>query len=285
VILAIGACFFWGYSTHRAAGGTPGLAAALQLTAWSQGAGLALLIPWILSSGATLSHRDAAYGLLSGAAVGLSLVLLYDACCRMSPGLASAVSAAVAAIFVLVHTIATGVSPSALAVVSLFASVLGVGLISTAMPRSGNSRTIAPLAEAALSGAVMAVYYIALALVSNVAYVVTVGRSVSTFMLTLLVVMSTRPVASWRMKTPPLRLILSVGFSGVIGTLAYGYAATTTSMLVSIVAIASLAPVVTALLGYWRRGERFTVMQMGGLAACILAATLATVSIIPSRFS
>jgi drug/metabolite transporter (DMT)-like permease len=261
--------------------------AALRLTAASQLAGLAVMAPWLVLSGPELTLQDALYGTLAGVSSGASLALLYDACCRMSPALASAISAVVAALLAPVHAAITGNVPPVLAVVSMFSCVLGVGLVAAAQPRREGRRTTAPVLEAVLSGVFMSIYYISLALVSSAAFAVTEARVVATVMLALLLFvvaysraqrLDAETMAVSRRATPRA-LIFSVGLSGAIGTIAYGYAATTTaSTLISIVAIVSMSPVVTAVLGYWWRREQFSALQIGGLSVCVIGATLAAVS-------
>jgi drug/metabolite transporter (DMT)-like permease len=171
----------------------------------------------------------------------------------------------------------------------MFSCVLGVGLVAAAQPRREGRRATGPIMEAVLSGVFMSIYYISLALVSSAAFAVTEARIVATVLLAslLFVVLHFRAqraeTETKTMAVPhraiPRSLIFSVGLSGAVGTIAYGYAATTTeSTLISIVAIVSMSPVVTAVLGYWWRREQFSTLQIGGLSVCVMGALLAAVS-------
>lgn len=294
---ALLACIAWGFSSYSAGNGTQGLA-ALRLTARSQLVGLLVMLPWLLLSQANPLPRDVVIGVVAGASSGVSLALLYDACCRMQPALASAISAVVAALVAPLHALATGTTPTLLAAAGLVPCVLGVTLVAAAQPRVGQRRAVAPVAEAVLSGAAMSVYYVALSGVSSAAFAVTGSRVVATLMLggfVAVVVRSRAPdpepepapgpaldlveVTSLRQRRVPTRLVLTVGISGALGTVAYGHAATATAAaLISIIAIVSMSPVVTALLGYWNRGEQLARLQSGGLALCVVGACLAAVA-------
>jgi threonine/homoserine efflux transporter RhtA len=131
----------------------------------------------------------------------------------------------------------------------------------------------------------MSIYYVSLALVHSPAFAVTSARVVATLMLAMLVAALVRSplsrTAHSASRTEPVlpRLSLAVGISGALGTIAYGHAATaTTATLISIVAIVSMSPVVTAVLGYWRRGDQLSTLQLGGLTACVIGACMAAVS-------
>jgi drug/metabolite transporter (DMT)-like permease len=282
-VLALVACGAWGYSTFVAARGSRTWG-TLRLTAWSQAAGLALMIPWLVAEHpATISH-DAIYGVLAGLGSGTSLALLYDACSRMSPGLAASVSGVVAAFVPLAHTVIVGEPPSALTALSVLPCIAGVTIVAIGQRRGGaavraathrSSGRIA-LAESVASGAAMGVYYVSLAEVHEPALAVTEARSVATIM--LLGVLLTAGRAS-RAGRAPVATVVIVGLSGAAGTIAYGYAADVTT-IVSVVAIVSLAPAVTALLGRFRADERLELLQVVGLLACVCGAALAAVSTI-----
>lgn len=286
---ALLACVAWGYSSHSAGNGRQGLA-ALRLTASSQLAGLLIMCPWLVVSGARPFPRDVVIAIVAGVSSGASLALLYDACCRMQPALASAISAVVAALVAPLHAVVTGTTLTLLAFAGLAPCVLGVALVAAAQPRQAGRRKIAPVAESVLSGAAMSIYYVTLAGVSSPALAVTGSRVVATLMLALLVVLVVRSHAASVPVRPSAdavpaqpgsqtRLVLTVGLSGALGTMAYGHAATATAAaLISIIAIVSMSPVVTALLGYRHRGDRLTSLQAAGLSLCVLGACLAAMS-------
>lgn len=282
-VLALVACGAWGYSTFVAARGSRTWG-TLRLTAWSQAAGLALMVPWLVAEHPSTISHDAIYGVLAGMGSGTSLALLYDACSRMSPGLAAAVSGVVAATVPLLHTVIVGQPPSALTALSVLPCVLGVTIVAIGQRRGGEQAVSAvrrsagrvALAESVGSGAAMGVYYVSLAEVHSPALAITEARSVATLM--LLGVLLTAGRAS-RAGRAPVATVVIVGLSGAAGTIAYGYAADVTT-IVSVVAIVSLAPAVTALLGRFRADERLEFLQVVGLLACVCGAALAAVSTI-----
>lgn len=248
------------------------------------------MCPWLVVSGARPVPRDVVIGIVAGVSSGASLALLYDACCRMQPALASAISAVVAALVAPLHAVVTGATLTLLVFAGLAPCVLGVALVAAAQPRQSGRRKVAPVAESVLSGAAMSIYYIALAGVSSPAFAVTGSRVVATLMLALLVVLVVRsqtvpllarPNADATAMQPSgqTRLVLTVGLSGALGTMAYGHAATATAAaLISIIAIVSMAPVVAAILGYRHRGDRLTPLQAVGLSLCVLGACVAAMS-------
>lgn len=285
-VLALVACGAWGYSTHVAARGARAWG-SLRLTAWSQCAGLALMVPWLAVARPSAIPDDAIYGVLAGLGSGTSLALLYDACSRMSPGLAAAVSGVVAAVVPLIQTVAVGTPPSVFTAASMLPCIAGVTIVAagrrSAPPPPAGTRAPATIAlyEAGLSGAAMGVYYIALARVHEPAFAVTEARIVATVLLLTVLLMWNPPARVSRPGRGPLSSVVLVGVSGAVGTIAYGYAADV-STLVSVVAIVSVAPAVTAWLGRWRADERLATVQVCGLLACVAGAALAAISTISS---
>jgi drug/metabolite transporter (DMT)-like permease len=283
-VLALVACGAWGYSTHAAARGARAWG-TLRLTAWSQLAGLALMVPWLIVSRPSAVPDDALYGVLAGLGSGTSLALLYDACSRMSPGLAAAVSGVIAAVVPLIHTIAIGAPPSVFTAASLIPCIAGVTIVAVGRqpeapaPKGTRAPGTIALYEAGLSGAAMGVYYIALARVGEPAFAVTEARIVATVLLLGVLLMWNPPARVSRPCRAPLATVALVGVFGAAGTIAYGYAADV-STLVSVVAIVSIAPAVTAWLGRWRADERLATVQVCGLLACVAGAALAAISTI-----
>jgi drug/metabolite transporter (DMT)-like permease len=283
-VLALVACGAWGYSTHAAAGGAQAWG-TLRLTAWSQFFGLGLMVPWLILSRPAAIPDDALYGVLAGLGSGTSLALLYDAVSRMSPGLAASVSGTIAAVVPLLHTVAVGTPPSLFTAASLLPCVAGVTFVAigrrSAAPPAAGTRATGTLAlyEAALSGAAMGVYYITLSRVHEPAFAITEARIVATVLLLGVLAIWSRPGGvSWPARAP-LSAVVLVGVTGATGTIAYGYAADM-STLVSVVAIVSVAPAVTAWLGRWRTAERLGTVQVCGLLACVAGAALAAISTI-----
>jgi uncharacterized membrane protein len=282
--LAFVACGAWGYSTHVAARGSRSWG-ALRLTAWSQFAGLALMVPWLIVARPSAIPDDALYGVLAGLGSGTSLALLYDACSRMSAGLAAAVSGVIAAVVPLLHTVVVGTAPSLFTALSMLPCIAGVTIVAAGRrreappPKGTRAPTTIALYEAGLSGAAMGVYYISLARVNEPAFAITEARTVATVLL-LSVLLMWHPASRVSRPGPaPWSTVALVGISGAAGTIAYGYAADV-STLVSVVAIVSVAPAVTAWLGRWRSDERLAAVQVFGLLACVAGAALAAISTI-----
>lgn len=279
IVLALVACVAWGYSTHEAGRGSRAWG-ALRLTTWSQFAGLALMLPWVAVAGVSVSGGAVLYGLLGGIGTSLSLLLLYDACVRMSAGLASAVSAVVAAVVPLGHVWLTGSPVSMLALASMVPCVGGVVIIAlarqpeAAVTRPALGRGTFALWEAAASGAAMGLYYLAIALVDDPTLAVVEARALSAVL--LLVPLLALPTAPSRVRAP-IRSVLAVGGAGALGSIAYGYAADG-STLIAVVAILSVAPAVTAWLARWLTAERLGRAQILGLLVCVAGAALAAVS-------
>jgi drug/metabolite transporter (DMT)-like permease len=280
VLFALVACLAWGYSTYEAGRGSRAWG-ALRLTTWSQAAGLALMVPWLAVAGLELSRDGVLYGLLGGIGTGLALLLLYDACVRMSAGLASAVSAVTAAVVPLAHVWLTGSPVSTVAVLSMTTCVGGVAIIALtrdgdqrppALPLRGASRLA--LGEAAASGAAMGFYYLAIAMVDDPTLAVVEARAISAIVLLVpLLALRTAPARG----RAPMGSVLAVGLAGAAGSIAYAYAADGAT-LIAVVAILSVAPAVTAWLGRLLSEERLGTAQAVGLLVCVAGAALAAVS-------
>lgn len=280
-VLAFGACLSWGWGTHVAARWTAEWG-TLRVTGWSQLAGLAPMLPWLLLTSHALSPADVSRGVIAGVGAGTSLALLYHACMRMSPGLAAAVAGVTGAVIPLIYTVAASVPLSPLAVAALIPCVAGVGIVVRAhdheRPVAGGrlAGKVAPY-EAALSGAAMGVYYVALSQADDPAVTVGAARAAgAALLLTVVLAMASRHP---RPTAATLAGVTLTGVLGAVGGIAYAYAASLAD-LVSVVAIVSVAPVVTAMIGRWQTDERLDAMQRAGLVVCVAGAALAGVSII-----
>lgn len=273
--LAVFATAAWGWSTHEA-GPAAARVGALRLTVWSQFAGLGLLVPALLLAHETMSVADTWRGVAAGVGSGLSLLALYHACARMSPGLASATAGATTALLSLFVVVLSAQAVSLLVVLGLGPCVLGVALISATSDEDAPGR-VRPWAmvEAVASGAFMAVYYFSLAGSGAPVYAVLVARLAA---LVLLAALTTRNTTLPAHRTErSVGSYVSVGVSGAAGTLAYGVAATQADILM-LVAIASCAPAVTAALSHLRFGEVLSRLQIIGLGACVVGAAAASAS-------
>lgn len=275
--LALVAMVAWGGSSIFAAQGARA-STALAVTVWSQVMGLLVGLPvLLLVAGSGFTTSEFIHGAIAGSGSGVALLLLYHSSRTIFAGVASAMSAVMACVIPVAYAaFHSTTSPREIvgAAVCLIA-LAGVGAWhreeAIALPAAGalaevDTPGLAALEEAPddagvgprwhlggittalLSGVGMSVYYIALPGSSAQSQVHSAfeSRLVALGVLSVIALVTTpRTLVPTR---PNLLVGLTVGATGIAGTLAYAGAVTSANLAV-VVPLVSLSPAVTIILG------------------------------------
>lgn len=280
-LLALIAAAAWGASTVFA-GRAVRLGSVLSLTLWSQFLGLAVAVPVVLLVGDSAVTRHVLItGAVAGVAVAGALLVLYLSTRYLFVGIASSLSAVVACIGPVAYT---SISHPIDAQVGVGVAVCVVSIAVVA----GWQRRAAPPVEdrprygaligiffALLSGVGMGVYYVALAGTSVDAQIwrATETRLISSIL--IFIGCSVFARGSLRLSAVVIKSALPVGLLGVVGSLAYALAATSSS-LATVVPISSLSPVVSVVLGWLMLREKISKLQCAGLFFAMAGVVLVT---------
>ncbi|MCW2723959.1 MAG: protein of unknown function transrane [Frankiales bacterium] len=273
VLLALLSSVLWG--TADFVGGTAARRLPLvTVLGLSQLTALVLLVPLATLTGGFGGWADV---VLSGVLAGLSGVLALAAFYRALSTGTMGVVAPVAALSVLVPIIfglARGEQPSAVQIAGMVVAVLGI-VLASGPELSGGRDAVRPLLLAALSavgfGAVLVLLADGTTTGSGDAVVLTLLTMRLTSVLILgglflTVVRRRRERMRIRRADVPLLMLVGLGDVGANAT----YAVAARSSLVSVAAVlASLYPVVTALLAFRLHGERLGAVQVAGVAAAV----------------
>lgn len=279
--LALIAAAAWGASTVFA-GRAVRLGSVLSLTFWSQFLGLAVGVPVVLIVGdSAVTPHVLETGALAGVAIAGALIVLYLSTRYLFVGIASSLSAVVACIGPVAYTsINHPISVQAGAGVA-------VCVVSIAVVAGWQRRRAEPIEDrpryaaligfffALLSGVGMSVYYVALAGTSVDAQI---WRAIETRLVSSILIFigcSVFARGSIRLSTTEIKAALPVGMLGVVGSLAYALAATSSS-LATVVPISSLSPVASVVLGWLMLRERISKLQCVGLFFAMAGVVLIT---------
>ena len=280
-LLALVAAVTWGASTVFA-GRAVRQGSVVSLTFWSQFLGLVIGVPVILLVGdSAVTRHVLATGAIAGVAIAGALLVLYLSTRYLFVGIASSLSAVVACLGPVVYT-AIDHPISTQSSVGVAVCVVSIAIV------AGWQRGKAPPIEdrprfraligfflALLSGVGMGVYYVALAGTSVDAQV---WRAIETRLISSILVFigcSVFARGSIRLSTAEIRAALPVGFLGVVGSLAYALAATSSS-LATVVPISSLSPVASVVLGWLMLREKISKLQCVGLFFAMAGVVLIT---------
>lgn len=281
-LLALTSSLLWGASDFL--GGT--LTRRLPATAvvlGSQAVALAALVPLALLLGAEDPGRTVVPGLLAGLVGPASLAAFYLALSTGTMGVVAPVAALGVAVPVAVG-LATGESPSALQGVGIVVAVVGV-VLACGPELSGAGRGGArPLLLAAAAALGFGTVFVLLAEgsagkgagVGDVILVLTVMRGTSVLLLGAVALLRrSAPRPRVGRADVPVLVLVGLGDVGANGT----FAVASQSDLVSVTAVlASLYPVVTALLAWRVHGERLARVQVAGVAAAVVGVVLLAAS-------
>jgi drug/metabolite transporter (DMT)-like permease len=276
-LLAITSSLLWG--TADFAGGT--LSRRLPagtVVLGSQAVALLALVPLALLTSAAEPGRAVVPGVLAGVVGPVALGAFYRALALGTMGVVAPVAALGVAVPVVAGLVA-GETPSGLQLVGIAVAVVGVVLACGPELRGAGRGGVAPLLLAGVAALGFGTVFVLLAEgsagegagVGDVVLVLLVMRVTSVLLLAALALLrrgrARRPT---RGDLPGLALIglFDVGANGT-------FALASQSDLVSVTAVlASLYPVVTALLAWRLHGERLARLQVAGVAGALLGVVL-----------
>jgi drug/metabolite transporter (DMT)-like permease len=277
-LLALLSSVLWGFSDFL--GGTASRRLpVLSVLGLSQLAALVLLVPVAAATGALDAPSSYALPAAVAGLVGIAaLGMFYRALSIGTMGVVAPVAALGVAVPVVVG-LARGESPSTLQLVGIVVAVVGVVLASgpELSGRGAGGATALLLAAGAAVGFGVVLLLVAVASEGDGGAVVMTLLTMRLTSVTAigLVLLAVRPRRLWQLNMgwADLRLIVAIGVFdvGANGT----YAIASRSSLVSVASVlASLYPVVTALLAFRVHGERLTGVQVTGVAASLAGVAL-----------
>lgn len=243
----------------------------------SQLAALLLLVPLAIATGALNSPRDYVLpGVIAGLVGMCALFAFFRALSLGTMGVVAPVAALGVAVPVIAG-LARGEEPSALQAVGMVVAVVGVVLASG--PELSGRAGVGPLLLAVFAAVGFGVVLVLVAVGSEgdvggvVMTLLTMRLSAVTVLTGLLLASARRRGADLGVRRSDLPLLVLIGAADVAANGAYALASR--SSLVSVAAVlASLYPVVTALLAYRFLHERLRPIQVAGVAVALLGVGL-----------
>lgn len=282
-----GAADFVGGLTCRraeglAAGGTRTSTFAVVL--WSQVVGLAILVVLVAVDRTAPTPRGLAWGAVAGIGGGTGVLLLYRGLARGRMSVVAPITAAIAATIPLVVGVATGDRPGALAWVGVALALAAVVLVSSSSSpgaanvdagssRSGGLLQRPGIPEAMGSGLGFGLWFVALGLAgeSGSTWALIAART-SIPLIAVLALLGRQPLAAPR---PTWAGIAVTGLLDQGANVIY-LLATRRGLLSLVAVLTSLYPASTVLLARIVLHERFTPLQLTGLAAAGTGVVLIT---------
>jgi drug/metabolite transporter (DMT)-like permease len=281
--LALLSSLLWGTSDYLGGTVTRRLPATTVIVV-SQAVAFVLLIPLALVVGVDLERRTVLAGVLAGVVGPAALAAFYRALATGTMGVVAPIAALGVAVPV-VAGLAGGEEPGSLQLAGIAVAVVGV-VLACGPELGGEGRGgAAPLLLALLSALGFGVVFVLLAEGSEGA-----GAGVAEVVLVLLVMRATSvlllgtALAAGRAlsgggEARPRAGARDLPVLGVIGVFDVGangaFAVASQSDLVSVTAVlASLYPVVTAVLAWRLQGERLRPLQVAGVAAALVGVLL-----------
>lgn len=232
------------------------------------GAILLLGVAWLFGERAP-TRADLAWGTLAGIGGVIGLLGLYRALAIGKMGIASPLSAVIAAALPVIVAIFVEGAPKTLQMVGFLLAFAAIWLIS----QSGEVRLqLQDLTLPAIAGMGFAAFFIFYDQVSagSIFYPLVAARIIAVVMLVPVARIGRQPILP-----PPalLPLIFLVGATDMGGNVFYGLAAQAGRLDVAAVT-ASLYPAATVWLAWWLLKERFTRQQMIGVGVALLSIVL-----------
>jgi drug/metabolite transporter (DMT)-like permease len=277
-LLALTASLLWGTADFTGGTLTRRLPAATVVLG-SQAVALTALVPLALLLDAGDAGRVVGPAVLAGVVGPAALAAFYRALALGTMGVVAPVAALGVAVPVLAG-LAAGEAPSDRQLVGIAVAVVGV-VLACGPELSGAGRGGAiPLVLAAASALGFGAVFVLLAAgsggtgagIGDVVLVLLVMRATSVLLLLALALLRRGgdPARTQAADLPALALV------GILDVAANGaFAVASQSDLVSVTAVlASLYPVVTALLAWWVHGERLAPVQVVGVAAAVAGVLL-----------
>lgn len=279
VLLALTASLLWGTADFVGGTLTRRLPAATVVLV-SQAVALAALVPLVLLLDAADPGRTVVPGVVAGVVGPVALAAFYRALALGTMGVVAPIAALGVAVPVVAGLVA-GESPTRLQLAGIGVAVVGVVLACGPELRGAGRGGAAPLLLAVVAALGFGTVFVLLAegsggegaAVGDVVLVLLVMRVTSVLLLLGVTVALRLRGAGRQLRTADLPALALIGLFdvGANGT----FAVASQSDLVSVTAVlASLYPVVTALLAWRLHGERLVPLQLVGVAAALAGVLL-----------
>ncbi|WP_018350291.1 EamA family transporter [Longispora albida] len=207
------------------------------------------------------------WGVLAGLAAIGAMFTLYRAMAHAPMGVVAPIGAS-AAVLPVVVGLATGERPSVLQLSGVAAALAGVALVARAPGSTGKTSRYA-LLMAVVSAVFVGIVYTAVPLGAQADATTTlIVQRITMTALTAAIVLATRQQIS--VEPGSLGRIAIIAGTEIAANVAYSMAATRPGAMLSVVsALASLSPVVTALIARQVLAERLSRLQLAGVAVTI----------------
>lgn len=245
----------------------------LTVAAWSQAAGIPVLIVAAVAVGGSLIAEDLALGALAGVGSAVGVGALYRGFAVSSVGIVAPVAATTAAIVPIVVGLIGGERPSSVAIVGLAVAVVAVFLVSY-LPGQRDHVTAAVL-HGLVSGigfGVMVIAYSATSTDSGV-WSAVAGRTVAAAAAGV-AVLAIR--VDWRVERVVRFATVMAGVLAAAGMAAFVSASQTTD-LVLLGVVLGLIPTTTVVLASVFLGDRLIVTQWLGIGAAAVAVAMISI--------
>lgn len=277
VLLALAAAICWGTGDFfggvaaRRGGQVNAVALGAQL------AGFTAFIPIVLLLGGSLTLADFWWALTSGASAGIAIFALYYGFTKTHTGVVAPTAAVLTAGFPAVFGLVTGDDLTSIQLAGIAVALVAIWLISrpgtTATPFDANVRL--GVIYGITAGILFGLMFIGLDQLTDDSAVPAVlplrlGGAVAIFLISIVRSMPMRPQRAL------LPLIAGSGFIGSLGNLAF-ILSTADGDLAIVSVVGSLFPAATVGLAYLFLGERLSRLQLGGVAAALVAVALVSV--------
>jgi drug/metabolite transporter (DMT)-like permease len=268
-VLVGGADFVGGFTSRRAP--------AVVVAGTAQALGLLVGIPVALVYGFdALGAADVLFSLLSGALVGIGLVLFYAAMSGGLISLAAPVAAVVGALLPATVGLARGERPGTAALVGIPLALVAVAIVSLAPEEAtapAKARASRAVALAVAAGVLFGLFFVVLAEVSEDAgmWPVPLQRLMSTLVLVPLALALRAPLLAAARSVATAAL--SIAALEVSATVFLLLALQRGPLAVAAV-LASLYPVTTVLLAAAVVGERLSRVQLSGVVLALVSVAL-----------
>ncbi len=245
----------------------------LSVAAWSQAAGIPILIVAAVIVGGTITTRDLGLGAVAGVGSAVGVGALYRGFAVSSVGIVAPVAATTAAIVPIVVGLVGGERPSTIALVGLAVALVAVFLVSY-LPGQ-RDHAIAAVIHGAVSGVGFGVMVIAYAATSTDSGVwsAVAGRTVAALVAGLAVVAIS---VDWRIASSVRFATVMAGVLAAAGMAAF-VTASQTSDLVVLGVVLGLMPTTTVVLASIFLDDRLIPTQWIGIALAAVAVAMISV--------
>lgn len=269
ILLSIGligsADFFGGIASKRSN--------SFSVAAWSQWAGLPVIVVVAVVAGGEVLSRDVLLGLVAGTGSGVGVVALYRGFAMGSVGVVAPIAATFAAMLPIIVGLVTGERPSTLVAIGLVGGLMSVALVGY-IPGSARL-SVNGLVHGLVSGAGFAAMVIAYAATSDESGLTSAvsGRFAAAMIATIAMIAVGAPRRVQRNSATPTIL------AGALAGIGMGFFVTASQQgdLILVGVAIALFPAVTVVLAAIFLHERLAMSQWVGLVSAVVA--VATISI------